>query len=231
MPSRAPTLYLHEEIMLLALRDEKGTVEFGSQYAYSLGGAILAELLQSGRIAVEDGKKKRVDLRSDKRLGDPVIDECLGKIAAAGRRASIQTWLQRFAQLKKLHHRVAERLCERGILRADRDKVLLIFNRTVYPEINPQPERRMIERMRKAIFNDGPRVDARTGILISLAKGANLLGIPFDKKELKRRKKRIEQITNGELMGKAAAEAIEAAQAAVMVACIIPAVIVPTISS
>ncbi len=217
--------------MLLALRDEKGTVEFGSQYAYSLGGAILAELLQSGRITVEDGKKKLVDLRSAKRLGDPVIDECLGKIAAAGRRASIQTWLQRFAQLKKLHHRVAERLCERGILRADREKVLLIFNRTVYPEINPQPERRMIERMRKAIFNDGPRVDARTGILISLAKGANLLGIPFDKKELKRRKKRIEQITNGELLGKAAAEAIEAAQVAVMVACIMPAMIAPTISS
>lgn len=221
-PRGEPSLLLHEEIMLLALRDEKGTVDFGSQYAYALGGAILAELLQSGRISVEDGKKKLVDLRSCEPLGDPVIDECLERISAAGRRASLQTWVQRFSNLKKLHHRVAEGLCQRGILRVDRDKVLLIFNRTVYPEIDPRPERRMIERMRKAIFNDGPQVVARTGILISLAKGANLLGIPFDKKELARRKSRIEQITHGELLGKATSEAIEAAEAAIVVACIVP---------
>lgn len=231
MSRRQKPLHLHEEIMLLALRDEEGTVEFGSMYGYALSGAILAELLLAGRIAAEEGKKKLVNLVSDEPFGEPVIDECLKKIATAKRRAAPQNWVHSFASLKNLHHRIAQGLCDRGILRADEDKVLLIFRRKVYPEINPQPERRLIERLRKAIFSDSARVDPRTTILISLANGANLLRIPFDKKELKKRKRRIEQLTNGELMGKATKQAVEAAQAAVMVACILPAITVTAISS
>ena len=228
--SQAP-LYLHEEIMLLALRDEKGTVEFGTNYVHAICGAILAELLMAGRISVEEGKKKLVNPLSDEPFGDPVLDECLQKIVTAKRRATLQSWVQRFCHVKKLHHRVAQRLCDRGILRADEGTVLLIFRRKVYPEIDPRPERRLIERLRKAIFGDHPRIDPRTVVLVSLANSANLLAIPFNKKDLKKRKNRIEQMINGEMMGKATKEAVEAAQAAVMVACIIPAVMVPVISS
>jgi len=225
------SLYFHEEIMLLALRDEKGTVEAGGTYAYAMGGAILAELLLAGRISVEQGKKKLVNLDDDTPLGEPVLDDCLKKIADAKRRGTTQTWVQRFASLKNLRHRVATGLCERDILRATEDKVLLIFRRTIYPEINPVPERKLIERMREAIFSDSEKVDPRTTILISLANNAGLLRIHFDVKELKKRKKRIEQLTSGELMGKATKQAIEAAQAAVMVACVMPAVMAATIHS
>ena len=40
-------------------------------------------------------------------------------------------------------------------------------------------------------------------MFLSLANGANLLSIPFDKRKLKKQKKRIERIVNGEMMGKA----------------------------
>ena len=224
-------LFLHEEIMLLALRGEEGTVEFGSRYNFAMGGAILADLLLAERISIDKGKKKLVNLASRQPMGESVIDECRKKISSAKRRAKAQIWVQRFSSLKKLHHRVAQGLCKRGILRADEDKVLLIFRRQIYPELNPQPERRLIERLRKAIFGDSRSIDPRTVTLISLAKAADLLRIPFDKKDLKKRKKRIDQILNGEMMGKATKEAVEAAQAAVMVACIIPAITVTTISS
>ncbi len=230
MPRRQSLLGLHEEIMLLALRDEEGTVEFGSMYGYALGGALLAELLLAGRISVEEGKRKLVNVVSDEPVGQPLVDQCLLQIASAKRRAVVQTWVQRFSAIKNLHHRIAQGLCERGILRAAEDKVLLIFRRQIYPEINPQPERRLIERLRKAIFTDQDRVDPRTTILISLANGANLLRIPFDRKDLKKRRQRIEQLTNGELMGKAASEAIQAAQAAVTIAAVMPAIIVTTTS-
>ena len=52
------TLFLHEEIMLLALHDEKGTVAWGTYYQYALGGAILAELLLNNLISIEVSKKK-----------------------------------------------------------------------------------------------------------------------------------------------------------------------------
>lgn len=230
MARRQIRLYLHEEIMLLALRDERGTVEFGSNYVYAMCGAILAELLLAGRISVEKGKKKLVNLVTDELLGEPILDECLQKIATAKRRANLQTWLHRFWHVKKLHHRVAQGLCDRGILRADERTILLIFSRKVYPEINPQPERKLIERLREAIFSNG-EVDPRTAILLSLANPANLLNIPFDKKELKRRKKRIERVVTGEMMGKATKEAVETAQAAAMVAVMIPVIICATTSS
>ena len=224
-------LFLHEEVMLLALRDEEGTVASGTMYQYAIGAAVLAELLLNERLTVEQiRKRKLVNLVSSMPLGDPLIDECLEKIGRAKRRAALQTWVSRFAGVKNLKHRVARRLCDRGILRASEDKILLIFTRKIYPEINPEPERELIERLRQAIFTDIEDIDSRTMILVSLAKSVDLLKVVFDKKELKRRKARIERIIKGEITGKAAAEAIQAMQAAIMVACITPAITAATVS-
>jgi len=223
------TLYLHEEIMLLALRDREGTIEFGSMYQFAIGGAILAELLLTKRIAIDESRKKKlVTPVPTKTPGDPVIDECYAKVKNAKRRATLETWVSRFANLRDLKHRVAKQLCRRGILRADEDKVLLIFTRKIYPEADPEPERAIIQRLRTAIFTDTTDLDARTVILLSLAKSADLLKFHFGKKELKVRKKRIEQIINGEVAGRATKDAIEAMQAAVMVAAIIPSIVVTT---
>ena len=55
--TRRPTpLYLHEEVTLLALRDCGGTIVTGSMHDYTIGGAILAELLLAQRLAVEERK-------------------------------------------------------------------------------------------------------------------------------------------------------------------------------
>ena len=214
-------LFLHEEILLLALRDEEGTIASGTMYQFAIGAAILAELLLSKRIEVEQsGKKKLVNLVSSTLLGEPLIDECLEKISSAKRRAVLQTWVSRFAGVKNLKHRVARQLCKRGVLRADEDKVLLIFTRKIYPEVNPGPEKELIERLRYAIFTDAGDVEPRTVVLLSLANSTGLLKVVFDKKKLKGRKARIKQIVNGEITGKAATEAIQAMQAAVMVAVI-----------
>ncbi len=224
-------LFLPEEIMLLALRDEEGTIASGTMYQYAIGAAVLSELLLNKRIAVEESKKKKlVNLISSQPLGEPLIDQCLEKISNAKRRASLQTWVSRFASVKNLKHRVAQGLCERGILRASEDKILLLFTRKIYPEVNREPERKLIERLRQAIFTDSRNVDPRTVVLVSLANSTGLLKVVFDKKELRGRKARIKEISDGEITGKAAKEAIEAMQAAVMVSCIIPAVMTTTIS-
>jgi len=225
------TLFLHEEILLLALRDEEGTIASGTMYQYAIGAALLAELLLSKRIEVDQsGKKKLVNLVSTIPLGEPLIDECLGKVTNAKRRAVLQTWVSRFASIKNLKHRVAQQLCRRGILRADEDKVLLLFTRKIYPEVNPGPERELNRRLEHAIFNETRDIDPRTVVLLSLANSTGLLNIVFDKKMLKGRKARIEQIVNGEITGKAAKEAIQAIQAAVMVACIMPTITAATVS-
>jgi Golgi phosphoprotein 3 len=226
------TLFLHEEILLLALRDEEGTIASGgTMYQYAIGAALLAELLLSKRITVdESSKKKLVNLVSTTPLGEPLIDECLEKVVNSKRRAVLQTWVSRFAGIKNLKHRVAQQLCRHGILRADEDKVLLLFTRKIYPEVNPGPERELIRRLEHAIFTDTRDIDPRTVVLLSLANSTGLLKIVFDKKKLKGRKARIKQIVDGEITGKAATEAIQAMQAAVMAACITPTIIATTAS-
>ena len=113
----------------------------------------------------------------------------------------------------------------------DEKTILLLFTQRIYPEINPEPEREIINRLHNTIFTDTDDIDARTIVLLSLAKSANILPVIFGKKEIKQRKKRIEQIVNGDIAGKATKEAIEAMQAAVMVACMMPAIMTTTITS
>jgi hypothetical protein len=229
MAHRKRSLFLHEEVLLLALRDEEGTLASGGgMHDYALAGGMLSELLLGRRIEVDEGRRKLVNLLSDKPLGCEVLDEALNRVATAKRRASAKDWVSRFAHFKKLRHRVAMDLCRLGVLRADEDRVLLIFRRKIYPELDPRPERAVIERLRKAIFTTTRDVDPRTVVLLSLADGAGLLKIPFGKRELKQRKKRIEQLTRGELMGKATREAVQAAHAAVMVAVIVPTMVATT---
>ena len=52
------SLYLYEEVMLLALRDREGTIARGTMYQYAIGGAILAELLLSSRVEIENPAKR-----------------------------------------------------------------------------------------------------------------------------------------------------------------------------
>jgi hypothetical protein len=225
--TRPRRLFLYEEIMLLALRNEKGTTATGFP-EYLVAGAVLAELLLDCRISVEDTKKQMLALHDTTPTGDPILDECLARMAAGKRRATLQTWLSRLAGIKDLRHKVARQLCNRGVLRADEDKVLLLFTRRIYPEMDPVPEREIVERVRAAVFTDADRLDPRTVVLISLAQAADLLGETFGRKEVRARRKRIEQVIRGEMTGRATREVIEACQTAIMVAAIMPAIIVST---
>jgi hypothetical protein len=215
------SLHLYEAILLLALRDKTGTFFSSTHYQFAIAGAILAELMLLKNVAM-DGKYLHFSNR--RMTGDLLLDECIDKIKTAKRHARIETWISRFANIKKLKHRVAEQLCQKGILQADEDKVLLIFTRKIYPELNPEPEHRIVNELYQAIFSDSEDIDPKTIILLSLAKQANLLTSTFNKKDLKTREGRMERIINGEITGQATKEAIQAMQAVVMVTCVLPAI-------
>ncbi|MBU8872021.1 MAG: GPP34 family phosphoprotein [Gemmatimonadales bacterium] len=216
-------IFLYEEVMLLSLKDEKGTMENGAFNQAAIGGAILSELLLSGRIEIEQEKKKRfARVANDRSLGDPLLDECLQRIRDAKKRQQLRTWVSRFANTKDLKNRVARQLCRKGVLREAEDKVLLIFKRRIFPEIDPQPEREIIARLKQAIFTTGP-VDSRTVVLVAIAQSANLLKNVFEKKKLKERKERIKIISSGDAAGNATREVIQAAQAAAAMTAIMAA--------
>ncbi len=219
-------LFLYEEILLLALRDEEGTPHTSVFFDQAIAGALVAELLLAGRIKVDDKTKNRlVSAVSRDPLGDELLDECLEQIYTAKRRAPLSNWVWKFSGMRKLKDRAALGLCRKGVLKADEDKVLLFFTRKIYPEADPTPEREIRKRLHEAIFGKEDIKDARTAVLISLANASDLLRTCFDKKELKARKKRIVSIVSGELTGAATQEAVQATQAALL----LTTVIVPTV--
>ncbi|MEM7166406.1 MAG: GPP34 family phosphoprotein [Planctomycetota bacterium] len=231
MPNK-DDLYLYEEILLLALKDEAGTIANGTWYAQALGGAILTELLLRERIRVNENDKKRlVSVVSTQTVDDSLLDEALQNISAAKWPKTLADWVGRCAGLSNIKQRVAEGLCKRRILRADAKKVLLIFTRKIYPEVDPKPEMAIIDRLHKAIFTQTRDIDPRTIVLLSLANSSNLLQVVFDNKKLKERKTRIERVVNGEEVGKATAEAVQALQTAVAVSAVLPAIMTPVIIS
>lgn len=211
-------LPLYEEVLLLALDDEKGTTAFGSMYGYAVGGGMLAELLLRERLAVEgEGRKAKVVVRNRQQTGDPLLDEALARVQKAKRLRSPAGWVQAFTSTRDLEVRIAKGLARRGVLRSTEDEVLFFFTRKVWPALEHGPERRIRERIERAVTTDED-LDPRTIVLVTLARSTGLLAQIVDKKTLKARKERLDRIAKGEVAGEAARAAMEAAQAAVIAA-------------
>jgi hypothetical protein len=223
-----PELWLHEEVLLLALKDEKGTPH-SSMYTIAMGGAILAELLLDERFVLEEKPRKKplkpgkkpsylVAIDNPKQLADPVLDECLHRVATSKKERSPQDWVTRFGQLKDLRRRVAVGLCRKGILREREDRILVMFRRTAYPTLDGAAERRVVERLRDAVVGDSMELDARTAVLVALANGTGILKHVLGKDLVKQRKDRLKEIGEGDIVGEATRAAVEAAQAAIVAA-------------
>ena len=212
-----PSLGLHEEIVLLTLRNDKGTPA-SSMHAYAVAGAIVAELLLAERITLEARRRGQplVQVARATQTGDPVLDDALERIRTAKRRAALDRWINRLARTATVHA-TAVRLSRKGILALEEKRVLLLFHRTVYPEADPGPEQALLERVRGAIFDDGP-VDVRTAAVVALAHSAGLLRAHFPARELKARKDRIRRLGEGDQVADATRAAIAAVQAALVAA-------------
>lgn len=224
-------LLLHQEVMLLAIRDDKGTFSEG-MFLYSVAGAMVSELLMRQRIVAGQDKKQFVGVIDKSSTGDEILNELLAKIHESKKPRSLQHWVFTASNLPKLKHRIASQLCDMGILRHDERKVLWLFTQQVYPELDGTYEDAIRDRMGKVMFDDNVKPDGPTAVLIALASHAGLLKANFAPEELRQRKARIKQLANGDILAAEATQsAIQAVQAAILVAAIIPAITVATTAS
>lgn len=212
-------LSTYQEILLLALCGTRGT-PISPWVEHAVAGAVLSELIVEGRLTVES-KKNLVTVQDGSPTGDPIKDLCLARIAEGKRRADVQTWLSRLTSLPNLRRKVAEELVRKKILKLEKSKVLWLFTREAYPEINPAPEKEIRARMHEAIMGETPPTP-ETATLIALSQATGILPRLFDRQTLKSRKKRIDAILKADFTGSAAASAISALTAAIMVCCMVP---------
>jgi golgi phosphoprotein 3 len=211
-------LSLYQETLLLAIRDDKGTFSSG-YFLYAIAGTIISELLLLQRIVAGSDKYQIVGVVDRSTTGDEILDEALSLIYASSKPRKMQHWVVKIANLPKLKHRIAQQLCDLGILRHDEKTVLWIFSQQRYPEIDGTYEDNIRRRMADVMFNEDAKPDDRTAVLIAVASHAGLLKANFSPEELRQYKKRIQQLSQGEILAtKATLSAIKAMQAAVAIA-------------
>lgn len=209
MPQHASDLHLHEQVLLLALRDKDGTIEMrADRYPLALGGAILAELVLHGRLTVSEDDARTVGVADHSPLRDPVLDEAFTILLKDGDPRPAIQWIDRFSSIDELKHKVARELCDRGILKDSLEKVLLLFSRKVYPELDHQPEQELIDSLRAAIFSEKTGLAPRNALLVSLTHFAGILDVHFESSDLKRRADRIADLRDADLLQEMDSEAL-----------------------
>lgn len=201
-------LSLADELLLLALDDDKGTIpsSVGLPLRYGLPAAALSELLLAGRLSM--GDKQRVSVNDPTPTGDEILDEMVARIREKKVR-SLKDWVSSFGNggIKKLRERLEARLVNKGILRLEEGSFLRVFPWHHYPTMDGRPESETRESLRMVLIG-GEDPDPRATLLVSLVTACKLLDKLFPKEERKRADQRAKAIARGEFAGQAVSRAV-----------------------
>jgi hypothetical protein len=170
----AQDLNLPEQLLLLALEDQRGTLSWRAAtfFEYALAGAILTELHLGGAIAVgAEGKVAAVPGAAAP--ASPVLAEALRQVAAEPDLA-VSAWVAALSFMPNLVHRVAEELVAKNVLEHHTGKVLFLFHRTTYPTCDLTPEKELVAQLARVIGGEAP-ADPRLEALLGLAWAADVL--------------------------------------------------------
>lgn len=209
-------LSLMEELLLLALKNDKGTVSFAvtSSLPVALIGSVLMELELMGRVKVEE----KITLLDDTLAGDILLDNVLDPIIEAKKEKKTSSLISSLSwKLRNMDKQIAGRLVEKGVLQKVEDTILWIFPTTNYPTANPQPEEAVRQRIRDTVMS-GNTADERTRRLLVLVRCCEMEKSIFDEADLKTAKKRIKELTEDDPIGKAIRQVMDDNNAATVAA-------------
>ncbi|GBE29819.1 MAG TPA: GPP34 family phosphoprotein [Bacteroidetes bacterium] len=210
-------LSLAQELMLLALKDDKGTLATeSSSLKIGLAGSLIMELLFDDRIMMVDNK---VQVLNPSTHPDAFLEETLGYIRDSKKPRKLKDWVSRInGKMPKLIKEMTHSLVIAGILHHEEDKVLWVFPHHKFPTNDATPELLIRRRIENVVLG-GNTPDERTSALISIALACQLTGELFeksDRKEAKKRMKAISKASESSVVGKVIDE-MHAAVATVIV--------------
>jgi hypothetical protein len=191
-----------EQLLLLGLHDEKGSVLFSASTAlpYGLAGATILDLYFQDRIKFED---KNIQVVDHTPTGNDILDEVLDLLGNATKTRDVKYWVNRIhSKVKGLKHRLADRLVEQNVLAREEHRLLWVFNYNRYPTQNFAPEYDIRNSIRNIILYDEQPTE-KEAALISLVKACELVNEIFSKEERKLAKKKIKMMTEEDEIGKA----------------------------
>ncbi|SDK67550.1 Golgi phosphoprotein 3 (GPP34) [Lentzea albidocapillata subsp. violacea] len=202
---------LPEDLMLLFINEQNGKLRTdSSSVENALAGAVLIELVNSGRVAFDPNGKK-LQVVDPTPLKDPLLQE---SVARFDKPMKPQRAVERLR--KKVRDNVAAQLEGRGVVRVEPRKVLGIFPAKSYV-ITDETAAAGVRKAVGEVALGYRGADARTGALITLLHAVKAVHKVFDgdKRDMTKRAK---EIAAGNWAGDAVRRALEAIQAGVVAA-------------
>ncbi|MCK0473599.1 GPP34 family phosphoprotein [Halalkalibacter sp. APA_J-10(15)] len=218
-------LTLAEKLLLIALDDQTGKMNMNASQSihYGLAGAILMELTTQ-RCLDYNEKDKTIHIPQNANCRDELLNDSLLylKDKYHGKTPKLQRVVQTLGfhiNWHKKHIPFIERLIEKEILTKNKQKVLFLFTRNVYPSTQSGREDSIREKIRKAVLsNEDQEVEEQIFSLIGLLKACQIDKQLFSKDEYKQAKEKINMLMKKSPHGKAVSDTMQAMQAAVMAA-------------
>ena len=200
-----------EELLLLALDDEKGVLVQMPimSFEYGLVGAILMELALMNKI---DTYLKNLILIEESETGDEIFDRVINFIKEYPDSKDAKYWVNEIcSRIDNLKDLLLDRLIEKGILKMVEKKILWVFSKRRYPVVDNKEEKEVKTRIRDTILSD-QIPDPRDIVLISLVKTCGLTDEIFSSEEIEKANSRIAQIAKMDLIGQAVSKVVNEIQ-------------------
>ncbi|WP_029138858.1 GOLPH3/VPS74 family protein [Nakamurella lactea] len=215
---------LAEDMLLLLLEERSGRpLVDATQLNAALAGALVLELAMAGAI-VPDGPARSGGPKISAvggRPTDPTLAVAWDACADRPRRAG--EVIKKIAG--KVRQPLLERIADKGWVSKEQTKVLGVFTRTSWPEIDGRHEADLRNRLQFALLQNARPDSPHTAALISLLAACQALPKLFPDADKKSLKARAAELSEGEWAGAAVKKAIADVQAAVMVAVMVPTIV------
>jgi hypothetical protein len=213
-------LILAEQVLLLALDDDKGKDSTTWGMDPGLSAALLLDLARLGLVEAPGAKVRAVEGETP---AHPLLRDAHAAMLESDRERKAKQWVDALPKrLKPLKDRVAGGLVERGVLSEERSKRLGLFTTTRYPEADPAAERELRTRMREVLVT-GREPSEEEALLAGLLEPLGLVDAVVDKADRRAARKRAKEIGESGIAGTAVRDAVREVQAAVITAAIVPA--------
>jgi golgi phosphoprotein 3 len=194
-------LSLPEEVLVLALDDQKGTIIPVAEKPLSMAliSAALSELCLRHKIRIDE--YSMVSVLDTTETGEPLLELILARMRQQTHEQPAAYWLQSLGSLgQSAVDLVRDSLVRKGVLKIETTRKLLIFTEERALNRNDLYERSIRERVRNAVLNGGP-ADERTMALIGLVKMAQLTETVFGFEDATRARARIDEMTTPQAAG------------------------------
>lgn len=176
-------LFLYEQLQLLSMRDEDGTLQnrnLVQRVIYALAGAVLMDLISGGFVVLD--KEKKCIAKQSKVLEDEALNAVLQRIARAKKPKMAKYWVWNIFAYSTSPEKLLKSLIAKGIVRQELRKEWIIFTMKRFPIKDIAAKQAIIGRLEQLIASTEPQQPMQeygTLVLLSLVKSARLLPYVF----------------------------------------------------